>query len=312
MASAKRGMLPLFLGIGAGLATVLFAGRPLQYTRLLLIGMRQPLRRTPANLGLPYEDVRFPADDGLDLQGWFVPAAQTPAPAVVLVHGWPWNRHGNQAGISGIPDQNVDMLEPAAALREAGFNVLLFDLRNHGESAAAPPVTIGVNEARDFIGAVSFLRRRPEVDPERIGALGYSMGANTVMYGIPRCQPIRAAMLVQPTNAGIFARNLVRQTIGPPGPLLLGIGGLLHQAMGAPPLDTIDPVVPAALLGATVAQYIQGDGDPWGTMADVTGMVKATPHALPLIVAPATDRYDGYRYVNNHIPEVLAFFQRHL
>ncbi len=312
MASSKRSVLPLLLGIGAGLATVMFAGRPLQYTRLLLIGIRQPLRRTPANLGIPYEDVRFPADDGVELQGWFLPATQTPAPAVVLVHGWCWNRHGNQAGLSGIPDQNVDMLEPAAALHKAGFNVLLFDLRNHGESAAAPPVTIGVNEARDFIGAVSFLRRRPEVDPERIGALGYSMGANAVMYGIPRCQPIRAAKLIQPTNAGIFARNMVRETIGPPGPLLLSIGGALHQAMGGPPLDKIDPVVPAALLGSTVIQYVQGEGDPWGTMADVESMVKVTPEALPLVVAPSTDRYDGYHYVNNKLPDVLAFFQRHL
>ena len=46
---------------------------------------------------MAYEDVTFPALDGVRLSGWHIPAAQsTPgsAPTVVMVHGWPWNRLG--------------------------------------------------------------------------------------------------------------------------------------------------------------------------------------------------------------------------
>ena len=36
--------------------------------------------------------------DGVDLKGWFIPSGQAPGPAVVLIHGWMWNRLGNVAG----------------------------------------------------------------------------------------------------------------------------------------------------------------------------------------------------------------------
>src|SRR5205085_1197010 len=179
----------------------------------------------------------FPSDDGVMLRGWFIHRADdaaTPAPAIVFVHGWPWNRLGNLAGQSLLPDRTVDFLEPAQALAQAGFHVLLFDLRNHGQSDAAWPVTFGVHEARDFVGAVALLRKRPDVDRHRIGAIGYSMGGNTIIYGIPRCQPIRPAI------------------------------------------------------------------------AD------ATPNALPLVVAPSTERFGGYMYVNQHLDEIVRFFEEGL
>jgi hypothetical protein len=56
------------------------------------------------------------------LRGWFIQRADddgTPAPAIVFVHGWPWNRLGNLAGQSLLPDRNVDFLEPAPAIRWA-------------------------------------------------------------------------------------------------------------------------------------------------------------------------------------------------
>ena len=45
-------------------------------------------------------------------------------------------------------------LVTARALHHAGYNVLLFDLRNHGESDGDLPLTFGVKEGRDFAGAV--------------------------------------------------------------------------------------------------------------------------------------------------------------
>jgi pimeloyl-ACP methyl ester carboxylesterase len=313
--SSVRRNAPLALGLGLGIA----AGRigyPAAYlTRLTIAGARQPLWRTPADLGLRAEDVTFPAGDGVTLRGWFISRAGedgAPAPAIVFVHGWPWNRLGNHAGSSLIPDRTVEFLGPAKALSDAGFHTLLFDLRNHGASDAAYPVTFGVRESRDFAGAVAMLRRRPEVDRRRIGAIGYSMGANTLLYGIPRCQPIRAAVAVQPVHIGRFAANFMRTMLGPIGPTLAKLAGPLHQAFGAPPLDQIDPLTMAPHLGETALLYIQGDGDPWGSLADVRAMASATPNARPVVVAPSTDRFGGYLYVNEHMDEIAGFFAEHL
>src|SRR6266540_1832525 len=167
MWSSIRDRSTFALGLALGIATGRIGYPAAFLTRLMITSARQPFWRRPADVGLQAEDVVFPSDDG-----------GTPAPAIVFVHGWPWNRLGNLAGQSLLPDRNVDFLEPARALAQAGFHVLLFDLRNHGQSDAAWPVTFGVQEARDFVGAVAMLRKRPDVDRRRIGAIGYSMGGN--------------------------------------------------------------------------------------------------------------------------------------
>src|SRR5215213_9037896 len=301
----------LALGIAAGRI-----GYPAAIlTRLMITGARQPLWRTLASIGLSAEDVVFPSDDGVMLRGWFIHRAEddgTPAPAIIFVHGWPWNRLGNLAGQSLLPDRNVDFLEPARALAQAGFHVLLFDLRNHGQSDAAWPVTFGVHEARDFVGAVALLRKRPDVDRGRLGAIGYSMGGNTIIYGIPRCQPIRAAIAVQPTSGSIFAPNIARQLFGRAGPLLAKLAEPLHGAFGAPALAQVAPARAAIHLGETRMLYIQGSGDQWGSLADVQAIADATPNALPLIAAPSTERFGGYRYVNEHLNEIVGFFRESL
>jgi uncharacterized protein len=313
LSSLRRG-LPLILGVGLGIVVGRVGYRAAQVTRLMIAGLRRPPWRHPAELGLAAEEVTFTADDDVTLRGWLIPTSSAggPAPAVVFVHGWPWCRSGNRAGDTLIPDRTVDFLEPARTLHQAGFHVLLFDLRNHGLSDAAYPVTFGFYEARDFAAAIAMLRRRADVDGDRIGAIGFSMGANTLLYGIPRCQPIRAAIAVQPTSGMVFAPNAARTLFGSIGPALLAMLGPLHRAFGAPPLAEITPADGAAQLGETRLLYIQGSGDPWGSLPDVQAMVARTPNASPLIVAPSVDRYGGYLYVHEHLDEIVDFFTQHL
>src|SRR5262249_61054515 len=131
--------------------------------RCALAGAPAPPRRPPADADLHADDAVFPSDDGVTLRGWFIHRADddgTPAPAIVFVHGWPWNRLGNLAGQTVLPDRMVSFLQATQALARAGFHVLLFDLRNHGQSDSAWPVTFGVHEGRDFVGAVAWLRQR--------------------------------------------------------------------------------------------------------------------------------------------------------
>jgi dienelactone hydrolase len=288
--------------------------RPLVLTRLMLFGGRAPLDRTPEDVGLPYEDVEFESADSVPLRGWFVPRAggDAPGPAIVFVHGWLWNRLGNRGGHVPFADLDVDFLVPARALHDAGFHVLLFDLRNHGESGSARPVTYGPREARDYVAAVEFVRQRSDVDGERIGAIGYSMGAGTVLYGTPDCQPIRALLAVQPARIATFNRNFSRTEWGRIGPLLILPVEPLYRLMRAPPPSKHDPAVPAARLGDTVVQYVQGTGDPWGTTEDVEAMAAATPNALPIIRHPTTARFEGYGYVEAEVDAVVEFFRRHV
>jgi alpha-beta hydrolase superfamily lysophospholipase len=117
---------------------------------------------TPASLRLPYEDVTFRTQDGVELRGWWVPA---PAPQgnVVLVHG--------------LNRSRVEMLRKTPFLRQAGWNALLFDLRHHGESGGTA-TTFGAHEKGDVEAAVALARQR---SPGPVVVWGVSLGGASVV-----------------------------------------------------------------------------------------------------------------------------------
>src|SRR5207244_13184338 len=105
------------------------------------------------------EEVHFTSVvDNVRISGWFFKADLQPAPAVVLCHGiWTGRR---------------ECLPLALRFREAGYNVLCFDFRAHGLSDGRF-ITVGHHETNDVIGAVEYLKQRPELDPTRIGVIGF-------------------------------------------------------------------------------------------------------------------------------------------
>lgn len=286
---------------------------PVALTKLMVVGQRQPLTRSPADVGLAFEEVAFSATDGVPLQGWFVPAeAPGPGPVVVFVHGWLWNRVGNVGGLVPFHDRDVDFLPALRALHDSGLHVLLFDLANHGTSGRRLPMTFGAWEARDVIGATSWARTRPEVDPVRVGVLGISMGGNAALEAAPYTQPIPAMLLIQPNRAGTFISRFASDHLGRHGASILHPTDWAYAAARAPRPSRADPSAAARRLPETVCRYVQGTGDPWGTMSDVEDMVAATPQVLPLIRYPSTGRYEGYQYLTEHADEVAAFFRERL
>jgi hypothetical protein len=114
--------------------------------------------RTPvvaADLGRPYQDVTLTTSDGLRLAGWYVPSRNR---AVVIV----------SPGRTGpVPH--------ARLLARRGFGVLLFDRRGEGRSEGDFNA-FGWGGDSDIKAALDFLARRRDVDPERIGGLGLSVG----------------------------------------------------------------------------------------------------------------------------------------
>lgn len=125
---------------------------------------------SPADLGLPYEDVTFRNADGLKLRGWYLPPpAEGVGRAPAITYG-----HGNAS-------DRRDWLEVALAVHDAGFAQLLFDFTGRGESDGEV-ITLGAHEAGDLRSALDVLAARPEVDPLRLALGGRSMGAVAALY----------------------------------------------------------------------------------------------------------------------------------
>lgn len=142
----------------------------------------RPVNRTPAELGLAYEPVEFESTDGITLRGWFLPAGES-AHTIIFMHGYRSNRLQ-----PGVP-----ALELARSVIEAGFNVLMFDLRNSGESEGSV-TTLGYHEVKDVYGAVRWLKSEQAARAERLGAIGFSMGAVTAIMAAANEPAIEAVV----------------------------------------------------------------------------------------------------------------------
>jgi dipeptidyl aminopeptidase/acylaminoacyl peptidase len=115
-----------------------------------------------------FKDVAFQTrGGGLTIRGWYAPPRQPGGPVVLLVHGYNACR------------RVWSVLLPAGMLHQAGFGVLLPDLRNHGDSDIDDGRWAGgAKEYLDVLGAWDWLRAQG-VPGARIGLFGVSLGAAT-------------------------------------------------------------------------------------------------------------------------------------
>jgi hypothetical protein len=127
--------------------------------RALIYMPSRELYGNPADLGLPYRDVWFRAEDGISLHGWFVPGR---SPITLL-----WF-HGNAGNVSHRLD-NIREIN-----RRLGIGVFIFDYRGYGRSEGTP-TELGLY--RDARAAREALLKEPGVDAARLVYFGRSLGA---------------------------------------------------------------------------------------------------------------------------------------
>ncbi len=139
----------------------------------------------------PYEAVKFSSRDaGIEIAGWWIPKDPL-APAVIVVDGLGGCKH------------SIAVLMPAGMLWRSGFNVLMIDLRNTGDSTTENGRSaFGIKEYRDLLGAWDWLVQVKGVDPRRIGAFGNSMGGATANYAFSE-EPRMAALFLQSTFSNL-------------------------------------------------------------------------------------------------------------
>ncbi len=112
------------------------------------------------------QEVRFANEDGLTLSGLLLkPSKQGLSPAVIFLHGSGPETRG------GVPYK-----AHANHFVRNGFAALVYDKRGTGESEGDFDSVIYEAFIQDAVAAVKYLRSRPDIDPNRIGLLGFSEG----------------------------------------------------------------------------------------------------------------------------------------
>lgn len=290
----------------------------IMFSGIVIHSRRQPIVRTPQEYGLSYQDVEFKSTDGLTLKGWFIPAPSAVTDRVIIVtHPMPMNRHGFLARNQGFPPMfrtDVDLLKTLHALHQAGYPVLAFDLRNHGESDSGITGN-GLSEYQDVLGAVRYVGNRPDLDVQQIGFVCFCMGAASAMTALSKgkdqLQKARFLVAIQPVTSSVFFRCYLKAVYTPLSLFLIPIVERIVQWRGGYAFEEMAPGRFAKDIEIPT-MYVQAQEDPWTELSDIRGFYQATPGAEALwLIQGKMRRFEAYNYVGEHPERILAFVEKH-
>jgi pimeloyl-ACP methyl ester carboxylesterase len=190
--------------------------------------------RTPADLGLAFDDIRIASEDGTRLAAWWIPSMNG---AALIV-------------LPGSGSTRDDVLDRAALLARAGYGVLVPDARGHGASEGRP-MEFGWGAEHDVRAAITYALARPDVTGE-IGIVGQSMGGEVAVTTAAQDRRV-AALVVEGVSARTWADARLRTDAHPVSLAntwaMFGLVGLLSPAPEPIPLvDAFEAVAPRPIL----------------------------------------------------------------
>ncbi len=130
-----------------------------------------------------WSDEKWKNTDGTQSVGWLL-NQNRPAPAIILTHGYGSNRS--------------DLLTLSVELYKAGYHVLLWDMRGHGENPVKKS-GIGMYEKDDLISAIKFMKGlRTQTGQDlldgRIGLYGVDLGGYATLAASDEDPAIKAVV----------------------------------------------------------------------------------------------------------------------
>jgi pimeloyl-ACP methyl ester carboxylesterase len=226
--SRRRRYLRRALPVAVAPLLVLFVVFPVGYAYIYTHTGRTA---TTPDLRVPYEHVTVTTSDSLKLTGSYVPSKNRAA--VILFPG-------------------ATRSDEARMLARHGYGVLLLDPRGQGGSEGD---TVRWAGDRDLLGAVDYLRGRADVDPDRIGGFGFSVGGEILLEAAAKSASLKAVvsegaglrvgeglekgdgvsgperLLYKPLSLVMTAATTVFSNHGPPPPIPDRIGRIAPRSV---------------------------------------------------------------------------------
>ena len=132
---------------------------------------------TPADYGYVWEEVTIAAGNGGDFRSYFIPGSNG---AAIIIPPALAEGHGNR-------------LHEADILRRHGYSVLTFESRR---CAGLGSLSLGYREVAEVADTLAYLLTRPEIEPSRIGILGFSSGGAASVMAAAQLPGLRAVVAV--------------------------------------------------------------------------------------------------------------------
>ncbi|MFZ0963911.1 MAG: alpha/beta fold hydrolase, partial [Terriglobia bacterium] len=139
---------------------------------------------------------------GGEHEGWLLLGLRG-APAIILCHGYNSNRS--------------DLLSLGTILRENHFNVYLFNFQ--GPKAKERFSNLGPRQASDLTAAIETVTKQPDVNPNRVGLFGTSLGGYAALVAAELDPKVKALVVdtTYTTPEAMFDSQVDRLLGGPSG-----------------------------------------------------------------------------------------------
>ncbi|MCZ6837567.1 MAG: alpha/beta fold hydrolase [Planctomycetota bacterium] len=246
---------------------------------------------TPLPLEFPdAESVWFTSEDGTKLHGWFIPGEHVendPIPSILHVHG----NAGNITSHYGFTEY----------LPGAGFNVFIFDYRGYGQSEGKARNRVDL--IADTDAALEAMLQRKDVDPERVGLYGQSLGGAIGLNVMASRLEIKAGVF---ESSFASWRDIAAEVLGgeKPGFIAKGLASLLIN-------DDHRPIDAAALIDRPLL-FLHGTSDSIIPHAHGVRLAEAAADKATLQSLPGGD-HNSLRWTHPEVDQlIIDFFRNHL
>lgn len=262
---------------------------------------------TPQDYHLTFENISFRnAVDNTKLEGWWIPAQNEffqekySSDTIVFAHGFGDSR-------AGMP---IASLQLAKKLTFEGYNVLMFDFRNSGESNGKM-TTIGYYETYDILAAVEFAKSKGS---NQIGLLGWSMGASASLLAAERSENVKAVIADSPfSDFNTYISEQFTYWTKLPNQMSPFIVKTAETILGLD-YDKVSPADAAAQMKntETAIMLIHGKKDNAISYKHSLEIKEKNPHAELWLIQDA-GHIRGYKKEKEQYEEkIVEFFHKHL
>lgn len=189
-----------------------------QVSDLMIKPGKSPVFETPDKYGLSYEDITIKTEDDVTISGWLVKGGTNKV--IIQSHfGVQCSRCGfTQEGKGMMKNalwtSDIHFLDQAKYLVDAGYSVLMYDMRNHGNSEQTGWVSWGKDERKDVVAAIKYITEHEDYKNADIGLLSICMGqgASTFAFGLEpemkKFKNLKAMISIQPLTYDYFVKAM--------------------------------------------------------------------------------------------------------
>jgi len=277
---------------------------------------RQPMVKTPADYDLEYEDLKIVTEDNVEISAWFIKG--TKDKTIILAHPGAFSKYGysiaNEGNAKSGYNQDVEFIPVAKHLVNEGYNVIMYDQRNHGESGLSPEGGIHnpYKAHLDNIAILDYVSNHEDLKNNKTGLLSFCQSSYKSMVGMSNRPEVyekanvKAFVAIQPIGFREFYKGYQI-----PEPVIEALAEV-YKEKGVD-MDQQNPVLFAQNVKYPTL-FVQNINDPWSDMEHSKEIYDKIPSDKEAIWLDEEEhhRFLTYNWFSNNPEQLIAFFDKYI